>query len=122
MNSNKLETSKKKLANYSLPDLESVAAIVMQDWTAPSTATLPELDTTLAGNIRDVKHFLLNEKDNLEVYRAAVLHALSGTVRKSARRQGTLVGTFKTLLRNVLSIGTSIGHSKEALRDLARHY
>ncbi|KAI8815847.1 acidic fibroblast growth factor binding-domain-containing protein [Fimicolochytrium jonesii] len=113
INNYRLDTFKRKLTYLKFADYEFVASVFMQRFAHPTTPILDDLDSTLSQDARDIKSLLFNQRGVLDEYKAAP-PATTTSILSPTSSPDTL---FKTLIRGVLSIGTSLQHRKE-LRDV----
>jgi hypothetical protein len=131
INQHRLDTSKKKLLQYTFSDFQHCASVIIQFWTVEQ-----EFDTNLAQDVRDIKSLLAQNKEVQDELRTVVTHLLS-TVSPSAMVLtpqptsfpyaffSTLLDSagkdfasqFRILVRNMLNIGSSLVHAK-SIRDL----
>jgi hypothetical protein len=124
INSNRLDTTKKKLAVLSFADFAHCASVFMELWCFPSNTC--EFDQKLPQTIRDIKGLLLNDKDALQEFRALTVDTIlksEGRVLSMQFRSSDIISKeksiaqFRTFLRSILRIGTSLGNPKE-LKDV----
>ena len=73
---NRLDTSKKKLSQYTFADLEYCASVFLDHWTVTGQSEMQEFDSQLIADIREIKT-LLSNKDMHEELKAIVLATLS---------------------------------------------
>jgi len=73
INTNRLDTSKKKLLQYTFTDFEYCASVFMRYWASP---TRDEFDPQLAQDIRDIRQLLNTNKDAFDEFRFRVAQYL----------------------------------------------
>ncbi|KAL7749874.1 hypothetical protein RI367_004750 [Sorochytrium milnesiophthora] len=124
INNLRLDTQKRKLNLFTFADFEYCAAVFMKHWTPTSAGsqTTDDIDEMIAQDAREVRAVFLASKDLLDEYRSVVTRQLSAstdptspaTVSSSSDQIQT---QFRTLVRNVLSIGAGLSQSKE-MKDI----
>ena len=93
-----------------------MASIFIQYFTVPGASALDELDGTLAQDARDLKYVVFNSKETMDELKNLVSHQLAAQ-SQSAVMDRAGINVFKTLIRNILVIGSGLVHTKE-LRDI----
>jgi hypothetical protein len=131
INQHRLDTSKKKLLQYTFFDFEHCASVILRYWTVEQ-----EFDANLAQDVREIKSLVTQNKEVFEELKTVVTHLLStvqaGAVMLAPQPASSpyafftnLLDTggkdfgsqFRILLRNILNIGSGLAHTKMS-RDL----
>lgn len=117
LNVNRIDISKKKLAQYTLADFEYCASVVMQQWCHLPADTCEELDDTFAANIRDIKQALSTNKDALEEYRAKVTNSLAAGHFSTATEERQSSSNLPFRFNNIMSLIDPLTASSNALNN-----
>lgn len=111
LNHYRIDTTKRKLVLIKFQDYEYVASVFLQYFSGTANP-LEELDPSISEDSRSLKTIIFNHKDVLEKFKAAVVENLVNGGHLALSEKISFNG-FKILLRNILSIGSSIANSKD---------
>jgi len=113
INHYRIDTFKKRLAYLKFSDFDFMASIILKYFTTENP--LEELNGTLAQDARDFK-VTFNNKEVQEELKLLITLQLS-SLGKVYIMDKCPANTFKALIRNILTIGAGLAHSKE-IKDL----
>lgn len=111
INSNRIDTMKKKLSIFALDDFEYCASVFMRLWCYFPQDSYEEFDSQLSQDCRDIKQLILSGKEAQDELRSIVTAALLGVSQNeshnlspafvnSLAQNNTLFNIFSTSTRN----------------------
>ncbi|KAG4084359.1 acidic fibroblast growth factor binding protein [Neocallimastix lanati (nom. inval.)] len=105
----RLDTSKRKMASIEYSCFERAAAVFYTYWREPSN--LYDFDEDLCQDFKELKANFFSIKDIWEEYRTKINFELQKNENELIINKGSQI--FKLLLRNILTIGSTLSNSKE---------
>jgi len=105
----RLDTSKRKMSLIDYVSFERAAAVFYTYWREPTN--IYEFDEDLCQDFKDLKTQFFCIKEIWEDYKSKVIFELQKSGNDLIISKGSQV--FKLLLRNILTIGSSLNNSKE---------
>ena len=112
INNYRLDTFKKRISYLRLSDFEFMASVFLKYLVIPNTSPFDGLDDVLAQDARDLRSIIFNSKEVTEELKNLAWNHLNESNQGHVMERAGIV-LFKTLLRNVLTLGSGILQSKE---------
>jgi len=105
----RLDTSKRKMTPISYTSFERAAAVFYNYWRDPSN--IYDFDEDLCQDFKEIKTHFFCIKDVWEEYKSKIIFELQKYGYDSTISKGSQI--FKLILRNILTVGTTLCNSKE---------
>eukprot|EP01135_Chromosphaera_perkinsii_P003385 Nk52_evm9s242 gene=Nk52_evmTU9s242 len=118
LSSHRIECSKKKLQNLQFQDFNMFVKEMIVHWTPGGTNSQDDdLDRHLTHELRSIKFILTSDSDTLEDFKKYAHKIFIENIEDGKAKYARLAGSFVSIFRGTLSIGSGLSQSKE-FRDI----